>query len=288
MTEVHWQIGRLIEVRRLSEAKPLLQRLFSSQPDDPEAHVLAARIALMEDNAVSAGEHVAHALAGNPAHQGARLLRFFLLLGEHRYPEAEQTIISLLREDPSDADLLAYYARLMLYTANLEKARALTTEAIRHDPEHHEARVVAVLLSTVRGDHSLAREQLADLVREDPEGRQLAWTLFTVLCEQRRSKEALLVGQQLLRDDPDNKDLAQLLIDLRTTTHWVSLPAWPLNRWGWAASGGIWIGALMVIMLLQSVAPRWAGLFMFSYLAWVIYTWTYRPVLRRWIAWRGI
>jgi hypothetical protein len=211
-----------------------------------------------------------------------------MLLDAHRFGEAEPAFLDLLREAPGNAGLLALYAQLMLFTANVEKASALVTEALRHEPDHRNARLVAVLVAIVSGKARTGGEQLADLVRQDPECERTARTLLLVLVEQHRHREALLVGQQLLRARPGDRGLVDMVIELRAHTHWVALPAWPLTRWGWAGAVGTWGVAILALGQLKRVSSTWAAILGVAYLVYVIYSWTHGPVLRRWLAWRGV
>lgn len=282
------QLEHLIERRRWAEAQRLLERSFRDAPQDPDAHCYAARIARGQGDDRSAKEHLARALAADPSHFLARLLRFDLLFDEKRWGEAEEVILDLLREAPDDADLLTSYGRLMLFTLHLEKARALVAEALRREPDDLGARTLAVLLATVQGDRDIASGRLAELVRDDPDGESTAYALFTVLLDQRRYREALRVGQELLRNDPGNSDLVAALIELRAATHPLALPAYPMHRFGWLGAGTVWMLAIVALMVLGRVAPTWAGGFALAYVGYCIYTWTYGPLLKRWIARRGV
>lgn len=288
MDEARVQLDRLIEVGRIADARRLLQQAFADSPNDPEAHCFAARLALRENDHAAAQEHVAQALAADPRHFGARLLHFCLLFDSRQYPEAEPVILDLLREQPADANLLALYGQLMLYTANFDKATALVAEALRREPDHRRARLVFVLAATVTGDKRRANEQLAELIHQDPECRQTARTLLAVLVDNNRYREALLVGQQLLRVEPDDRDLVDGVIELRAHTHWLAIPAWPMTRWGWAGAAGVWVGAILSLSVLRRVSEVWAAIFGAVYVVYVIYSWTYGSLLRRWIARRGV
>jgi tetratricopeptide (TPR) repeat protein len=288
VADAHSQIDRLIEVNRHAEARRLLQAAFAEAPDDPYAHTQAARIAYIEDDHELAWSHIGEALGADPAHFGARVLSHSLLVDQRRYAEAETVVLELIRENPASADLIAAYARLMLLTANERKARGLVVEALRLDPQNHDARLVAVLAATVSGEHQLANEQLADLVREYPEGVAVAYTLLNALVEQNRNREAYELGRELLRADPSDTDLVETLIALRVQTHWLALPLYPLQRWGWAAAAAIWAGAIVAFALLRQYAPGLMGWFAFGYLAWVASSWIYPPLMRRWLTWRGL
>lgn len=282
------QLERLIEVRRWGDARRLLQRLFAEDPDDAEAHCYAARIAIVQGDEAAAAEHVGLAIAADPQHWEARLIRFDLLLEGKRWGEAEQAILELLREEPADPGLLALYGRLMIFTAHFEKARALVGEALRREPAHRPARAVALLLAIVEGDRGAAEGRLAELLADDPASAGTAYALFAVLVDGRRYREALRVGQELLRHRPDSPELVEALVELRAATHPLSWPAWPAVRFGWAGSAASWGLAIAVLAVLGRVAPAWVGVFAIGYLGWCVYTWTYGPLLKRWIARRGV
>lgn len=288
MHETLLQVEHLIERRRWSEARRLLARVFHEAPGDPDAHCCAAHVADGEGDGKAAREHVQRALAVAPRHFVARLLRFEHLVDDRRYAEAEELVLDLLREAPGDVDLLTQYARLMLVTMHLDKSRELLREALRREPGHHHARTLSVLEATIEGDCALAEGRLAELLREDPEGERTAYLLFAVLIDRHRLREALRVGQELLRKNPHNPKLIDALVELRALTHPLSLPAYPAIRFGWAGSAAVWALAIATMMVLGRVAPTWAGGFVVAYLAYCIYTWVYRTPLRRWIARRGI
>ncbi len=287
MNDEHLQLARLIDVGRYREARQILEHALGQAPHDPDLHCLAARAALGEDDRGRAEDHVRQALAGEPQHFEAHVLLFTLCTTDKRHAQAEELITGLIREQPYNAVLLALYAELMLTTMHLDKARALCNEALRRDPDEHHARVVNVLLLTVEGKRADAGEQLAELIREDPESTDVAFTLFQVLVEQNRHREALEIGRQLLRCDPDNRHLVEALAELRTATHWIGLPAYPMRRFGWAGSAALWVVALGSIRLVAAWSSAWAAGLLGLYLSYVIYSWVYPPLLKRWLLRRG-
>lgn len=284
----HGHIERLIEVRRYAEARELIERGFAKAPDDPELHHFAAQVALRRNDLDCARQHVGCALAAAPSHRGARVVQFLLLYEQRAYVEAEQSIVALLSEDPRDAELLALYARLMLITLHVDKAAALVEEALRCDPHSQLVRVCHVLIATARGRRSEVDATLAELVATDPEAAAVTRTLFVVLVERRRYREALAVGQELLRGEPDDADLVEALVEVRSVTHWAALPAYPLHRWGWLASGSMWGAYVVGIVMLGRAAPAAVGPATAGYLGYVVYSWLHRPLLRRWLRKRGI
>ncbi|MDH5676937.1 MAG: tetratricopeptide repeat protein [Myxococcales bacterium] len=288
MKDAYTQLERLLDVGRLHDAEQLLQRELSADPADPQLCVYAARVAVGRDDPEEARRQVALALAADPTHFTARALLHDLEEEAGNYAEAELLIVDLIGEDPDNGALLATYAQLMLRTFHLEKARALVNEALRRDPDDETARLVDVLLATVEGDRARAGVQLADLIADNPEGRRVAWMLFIALVEQARHREALAIGQQLLRDEPDDQELIDHLITLRAATHPLALPLWPMSKFGWAASAAIWGGAVVLMTLMRHTKSPWVAALGVLYLVWVIYTWVYPPMMTRWLRHRGL
>jgi len=198
-------------------------------------------------------------------------------------------IQQLIRENPQASDLFCMYGDLMLRTFHVERAERLADEALRLDPDSQDAKLQVVLVALIRGKRSRVDEQLADLIRDDPDSTRLTATLFVSFVGRRRYREALVLGQQLLRNDPENADLVDAVVDLRCQTHWVAWPAYPIVRFGWIASGVMWAVAIGLLIWAQSsgalaiVGPLWVG-----YILYCVYTWVYPPLLRRWIARRGV
>lgn len=287
MHEALEQARHLIGVRRWAEAEDKLGEVFAVAPNDPEAHVLAASIAYARDDHGAAREHLTQTLAVSPRHVRARWLLFHIEMEDQRYARAEALVTELIREDPDDADALAAYARLMVFTGHVAKGRELVTVALRREPDNRGARQASTLIRLVAGEGEQARAEIAELVREDPKESEALWTLFQVLVERRSFVEALEVGQVLLREQPDNEELVEALVALRVQTHWMSWPVYPMIRWGWAGSVGIWVVAIVVLRLLASKTNPWTIGIGAAYLIYVVYSWTYQPLLRRWIARRG-
>ncbi|MCP3981154.1 MAG: tetratricopeptide repeat protein [bacterium] len=288
MNEVQFQLDRLLEVGRSAEARQLLEKAFVENPDAPEAHYYCARIACLEDDYDAAREHLESALSSDPKYQEARYLLFCVDLDMHRWAAAEQTIIELIREEPYNPYFLAGYGQVMLYTVNLGKASELAQEALRRDPENAEAKSLAVMVAAVRGDTDLAAENLAELIRRGPEDEATVRTLFYVLVEQKRNREALRVGQQLLRERPEDQNLVDAIIELRLSTHWVALPAYPMVRWGWFGAGSVWVVMIVGMTTIGAFSEVAGGAFATICLIYIVYSWTFPFLLRRWLQSRGV
>lgn len=276
------QLDYLVERRRLNDARDVLSTLLKEEPDDNELLFFAAYIDSLEGASRSAYQTVQRVLARDPGHERARALLFWLHESAERNPEAERVIIELIRDFPEEAHYYAVYSRLMLKTLNLEKATQLAREAVRLDPDNENGLAVSVLCAFVDNPTPAMENQLQELVRRFPDQIQTIATLVVLLAEQRRFNEAHMLAQELLRADPGNQDLVDLVVSLKVETHWLGAPLWPVRRFGWAASASIWAVTVIAIIFLQSspyellIVPIIA-----IFLLYVVYSWIYPPLMSR-------
>ena len=163
--ELRVQVERLLGVERVADARKLLAPAVAQAPDDAEWQFLLARAALIDDDPQGAEQHLRQVMAGEPDHFGARLLLAAVAERDHRYSEAEELLVGLVRDDPDDAELLARYARLMLVTGHLRKPK--------HGKRSHCGRTrpreaLMVIRSAIGGQHAAA-ERLFPADARDPE-----------------------------------------------------------------------------------------------------------------------
>lgn len=281
-------IENLIRLRRHALAHTALADAMAREPNDVHLYYLGAWLAWLESAVPRGLDLSAAGLALDPTHPGLLLMRFYLLEEDKQYPQAELIIIDLIQRYPNDADYLAAYARLMLLTFHVKKARLLCNEALRLDPEHDAARVCDVLLDVVNGNHAASAEQLASLLDENPESEHYLRLLALLLTEKRQYRAAQVLAQQLIRRNPSDQALIDTAISLRRMTHWSSWPLWPLYRYGWPASVALWFGLVLLIQLDRSLHLPGLGLVRNLYLGWCIYSWVHGPLLEKWFQYRGI
>lgn len=280
---VQAQVAHLIERGRLDHAERMLADAIASWPDDVGNHVLAARIELERDDPDAARESIGRALAASPADREARLLLFRICCAQRALAEAEKVILELLHESPDDSSLYALYADLMLRSLHIDRAGALAAEALRLDPGNPVARVVQVLVNIIESRRAAARAELETLVRDDPNALYVAWSIVAVLQSEHRNREAMEVMRGILQADPNDPDALDGLVALRAASHWTMLPLWPLNRFGWAGSGGLWAVAIGSLLLCRIFAPDLVGPVAGAYIVYVAYSWIWPPLLRRWL-----
>ena len=282
------KIDQLIQLRRFQLARNELITAFKNHPTSPELFYLQAVVDWYEDKIDAGIEAAQQGLSTAPEDVDLRWIYFKLLENNKAYADAELIIIELIREHPSDADYHKDYAHLMLFTFNIEKARALINEALRISPNHHDARFMDILISIVEGNQSYSSEQLATLIREDPENEDFIGLLIVSLIDKRQYDAALQLSQELLRIDPSDQDLVDSIVELRAVTHWSAWPLRPIHRFGWGASIVMWVGVVTLLQLNKQYSWPWLGAFIYIYLGYVIYSWIHGPILQRLLNWRGV
>jgi tetratricopeptide (TPR) repeat protein len=274
------QVEALLQRRRTDLARSLLKRALANHPEHTALLLQSAWADYLDDNYDEALRLVRQVLLAEPTHAGARLLYFELLVEKEQHAEAERVIIELLREYPEDADYYGRYANLMLRSLNLTKALQLAREGLRQDPENVECLSAQATCEFIDDPHA-ASAGLQQLLVNHP---QLIRTLVLVVValDQRGDvRGARRVTQELVRAQPDNEHLVDLARQLKIKGHWSMLPLWPIQKWGWGASFGIWILAIVVSRALSKVNPAAAGVFIAVMLGYVAYSWVWPPLLRR-------
>jgi len=126
-----------------------------------------------------------------------------------------------------------------------------------------------------------ANQGLEKLLSAHPESMSAVHALVIALLDSGRVSEAHRVAQGALRADPANEHLVTMVRELRVQNHWSMKPLWPMQKWGWGGSAGMWIGAIVVMRGLERSAPDLYGPFVFTWLAYAIYSWVWPSFLRR-------
>lgn len=278
------EIGELLDRHRLPAARAALERALPQHPDEPELLLMAAWLNWYEDHADEARRTVQHILQMEPEHHGAEYLLSRIELGEENYLEAERLLIGMLKRHPESPSLYASYAEVMLETMNVEKAERLAAEALRLEPQNEAALNIHTLCGFVQSGTEEQRERLQKLLREYPDQTQTTIRLIQHLTDNGQTKEAYKLSKELVVNDPSNEGIVEYATILRRASHWSMLPLWPLKKWGWAGSIGIWIAAVVFFRLAEmedSPLQPYAGTVGIVVLCFVVYSWVWPFVLKR-------
>ncbi|HEU4781303.1 MAG TPA: tetratricopeptide repeat protein [Steroidobacteraceae bacterium] len=274
------QVFYFIERRRLADARRVLKDGLTQFPQDPDLLFYSAQVEWLGDENAAAETTARQVLSVAPEHAPARRLLADLLIEREQFADAEGMLIGLLRDYPEDAHLYGHYSRLMLRTLHLDKAEQLAREGLRYGPDDVECLLAMALCETARGG-SQANQGLEKLIQGHPESMNTVHALVVALVDSGRVKEAHVIAQQAMRADPANEHLVETVRELRIQSHWSMKLLWPLQKWGWGGSAVIWVGAIFVMRVLQNSAPAAYGPFVFTWLAYVVYSWVWPSLIRR-------
>jgi len=252
------------------------------EPDSPYLLYLAAFIEHSDDNHEDALAAVARVLEVDPTNFPARKLLASVQIDLGRHGEAEKTLLGLLGEAPQDVDLLCDYSRLMLLTLHIDKAAALSEEALRIAPEDDRALSTRALVGLVRRPTGKSLDEVSQLVAHQPDARHTAYLLLQALIDDGRDKEALVLAQQLLREDPSNQALVDVIVGMQLRTHWSMIPLRPFTRWGWGGSAAMWFLVIAGLRGLRGAGlVTLAGILGVAWLVFCIYSWVWPSMLER-------
>lgn len=284
LAAIEHEARALVERRRYSLAQATVGRGLKDFPESAELQYLAAFIDYASERREQAMQGVRTLLSQAPQHYGARTLYAHLLEGAKQLVEAERVWIDLLREYPQSADCFAGYGELMLRTLNLEKARRLAQEGLRQSPEHAGCLYLAAMIDLIRSPRGAESQHLQRMLREHPEQVRSALALVIALSAKGNDRGALRIAQELLRNQPDSPHLLTLVRNLKARTHWTMLPLYPMRRWGWTAAIAITLLAITGLSMGERVLPPpLLEALTWIWLAYVIYSWVWPRLLRRYL-----
>lgn len=278
------RLSLLLERRRLASARDVLGQALPRYPESVALLQYAAWIDWMDDRLDDAEESIARILELEPKSYEARRLRVEISDEKNHYADAEAQVLDLLREYPDDAGLYALYARVMLHTFNIDKAERLVQEALRRDPDNSEALNIHVLCGFIAAPGPEQRQRLQVLLQKNPDQLTTIIRLIQLLADEGRNREAYELARELVQAQPDNEGIVELAESLKLASHWSLKPLWPMQKWGWGGSIAIWFLAVALFSgnLLQStpLAP-YENEIALVFIAYVIYSWVWPPILKR-------
>jgi tetratricopeptide (TPR) repeat protein len=231
---------------------------------------------------------VRQVLAQDLDNQSARLLLFELLTEKNNLGEAEQVIVELLRDYPEHAHYYGRYAELMIRAMHFQKARALADEGIRYDPDDPGCLAARTICDFIEQRAGASSHSMQQLIVRYPQSVRTLILILVALQDRGDHRGALRIAQELVRAQPDNANFVQLAAELKANAHWSMLPLWPMARWGWGASIALWLLGTGAIRILGQSHPVAALAVAVCFVTYVIYSWVWPPLLRRWMTrgWR--
>ncbi len=275
-----------LERNNLQGAKTEINKVLTENPDNGTALYYSAYVDKAEDNYDAAEATLTSVLSSQPNDYYAQQLLADVYIEQKKYAEAEQLLIRILKDYPDDVDAYVDYAWLMLETMNIDKAMVLSQEAIKRAPDNQRALQISVIGSLIQnGVNDETREQLQKLGEQFPDTTSTCMTMVSILVEEGRNKEAYEISQEVLRINPSSSSALEVVKELKVINHWSMTPLRPLSKYGWGASIAIWAFAVIGFRVIDKtpLAP-YSTPILLVFLAFVIYSWVWPPILRKLIA----
>lgn len=268
---------RLLEIGRADEALHKLRDGFDS--DDAWCWFVRAAALLQLDRYDDCVEAAKAGLSVDPEHIHLLDVLAAARMGTADLAGAEDAILTALRIDAEDPDLLTRYAHVVARAGQMEKAEKLVARALTIDPENHYALQMDALLATASADSRAIIARSHALLRHSPENPLGHRLLGATHIDEGRFDQASDAFSEAVRLDPSHHETAESAREARLYRHWLLWPLRPALRMG---AGPLWIAAVATILLLRNLKLDSAALW-FS-LAWVVYclyTWIAPSVVRR-------
>jgi predicted Zn-dependent protease len=278
------EVSALLERRRIVQARARLKTALQEFPDHPDLLLQSAWTDYLADDNAAALATVRHLITRDPENQRVRLLLFKLLIETGKLAEAESVILDLLRQYPEHPPYYGRYAELMIHAMQLVKARALAQEGLKYDPDDANCLTALALCDFIEQPGAAAAHSLQQLLVRHPQSQRTLALVAFALNDRGDQKGAFRIAQELVRAQPDNPEFVRLAMELKAATHWTMLPLWPMMRWGWAASVGLWVTGIVAVQVMARINPAVAGILVIVIVLYAIYSWIWPPILRRWIA----
>ena len=267
---------------RYDQARDAIRRGMLLEPEHVGLRYLQALLLYREDDEAEALEAIEALLQDAPEFMPARLLQARVLRDQGRLADSERILIELLRENPEEAELLAHYAMTLLRAGQFAKADALVREAVRIEPEDHFVLLVAALCDMAQGRRVADSAAFDELVKHEPDAEATLRTLAHALYREHKLGPAREIVEALVRQSPHDRDVVHLAAAIRYESHWTMRPLYPVMRWGWNASIGLYLVVMVLLQLGRGrLPPALIGGLTLLWLAYVIYSWAWPPLLKR-------
>lgn len=174
-----YQVGKLLADNSLEKAREILTGIVAEEAFEPDvkvqAHVILARLDIIQGVLKGAAMHVAKALTFDPFNKDALGLQAQLYIHEGNFGEAYLVIERALSRTPEDIPLLQMQALILEQQAELIEARRVYQHILKLDPSHAIARQIE-FKALLKEKEIWAAKKLLDAASDDQKQR-LNWQL---------------------------------------------------------------------------------------------------------------
>ncbi|MFZ2488188.1 MAG: tetratricopeptide repeat protein [Anaerolineae bacterium] len=203
-----FQLGRTwLRVGQLEQASLLTQAMLAASPSAYQPHLLAARIALEQDDAATALANLRQAESLAPTNGAALVLIGDTYLAAGRLDDAGSAYATALTLEPRSNTALIGLSRVYLARGRLEEAESNLRRALRANPANISATATLgnVLLRAGRAEEALAT--LEPLAVQQPDNTDIAQTLADAYLAAGRIDDGLALYRARLATDPATQAL---------------------------------------------------------------------------------
>ncbi len=196
-----------------------------------------------------------------------------------KYEGAESALLDGLALAPTSTYLLCAYARLCLTVGQADKAARLVERAASFDPDDDVVARTRVLVAFVQGKNSEAVQLGREALRLDPDGGSNQAMYGMALANYGDVGGAARSFRYAAAADPGNAELVEAAREARAAAHPLLWPLRPMQRFG---ALPVWLAAVATMMGLRAVglAPL-ALVFAVLWVAYCVYSWVAPPLVRR-------
>ena len=147
----------------------MLGRLLVEVPDDVEANVQYARLALLGGDSDRALEHAERVLAQEPDNAEALTVKGATLVVDNKLEEAQAVLNRALEQDPSNAEIFNLLAAREIRTDDYEAALAKVNEGIAQAENPETLLIVKLILAERQLGDDAVIETFEDLIEAAPQ-----------------------------------------------------------------------------------------------------------------------
>ncbi len=150
------------------EARKTIERAVQEAPDNADAHLAQARLALADGDAERAMLELDRALQYDPRHRDSLLLKGDLLRASGKRSEAGAVYREILRFDPGQVSARLSLVSLAIADNKLADARKELDAVLKAAPNDLQARFLQALIDFREGKAERARDRIAAVLKAAP------------------------------------------------------------------------------------------------------------------------
>ncbi len=228
-------LARSLADQNPMQAVGLAQQALKQNPNDFDAHLFVAEIAIYQDKKKDALESIEHVLAVNPRHLEALSMKAALAYVEGRTADHDAAVAAALKIHPSYGEIHRVVGSITAHYYRFDEAVEHVRKGIALDRDNAKsyADLGAHLMRT--GDERNARRALETAFKVDP------WNVVTfnllALLDTLEPFDTIREGDMVIRLHPDEKDVMRQYVPQLARESMAALT----KRWEFTPTGPILI-----------------------------------------------